>query len=268
MATRELRSVAAFAALLGSASVDAQPLSDARRAYELGTRELEAHRYPTAIEALEASFRLDPVPVVLFNLGLAHEGVGHVRAAIDSYERYLSLAREVPAARAEALRARVATLRASLCTLAVEGDLAGATLRVDGRDEPLVDGVARIEPGERVVELDAPGRVSLRQTLPLTPGSRTSLRLEVAPPPTSPPPAPRVEPPPPRVDRAPTPATPHPRATPAPSIASRWWFWTLLGAVVVAGVATGLAVGLHHTEAPIAGTSVDVETLRVRPPAP
>lgn len=236
MAPREFRCVLVLTAVLGAASAAAQSVTEARRAYELGTRELEAHHYPAAIEALETSFRLEAVPVVLFNLGLAHEGVGHTRAAIESYERYLSLSREVPAARAEALRARVATLRASLCAIAVEGDLSGATLRIDGRDEPLVDGVARIEPGEHVVELHAPGRASLRQTLPLAPGSRTSLRLEVASPSPSSPPAPRVEPPPPpRVDPSPAPTTPHPRATPSTPITSRWWFWTLLGAAAIGG---------------------------------
>lgn len=269
MGLAERRAVWVVAAMLASSTATAQGVPSARESYELGTRELEAHRYATAVEALETSYRLDPVPVVLFNLGLAHQGVGHLRAAIDAFERYAAQARDVPPARAEALRQRVEQLRAALCTLAFEGASTSARLLVDGREEPIVDGVARVDPGEHVVELRAAGRATMRQTMHLAPGTREVLRLELAPEP-----APRVEPaaspaPPPVptvvAPRADVP-TPHPRApAPSPSITSRWWFWTAIGAVAVGALVAGLAVGLPHTEAPLSGTSVDIETLTLRP---
>lgn len=270
MRTRDRRGVWIVVALLAGARAGAQTRTPAQEAWERGTRELEAHRYVAAIEALEASYRIDPVAVVLFNLGLAHEGVGHVRAAIETYERYLATARDVPTPRADALRNRVAQLRASLCTIAVEGADGAVRLRVDGREEPLVDGFARIDPGERVIELDAPGHVSLRQTVRLAPGARQSLRLDVSSTPVALSPSAAPAPPdaPPRVTLTPAP-TPHPRAPVAPagspSIASRWWFWTVIGAVVVAGVAAGLTAGLSRTADPVGGTAVDIETITVAP---
>ena len=52
----------------------AQPRSEL---YERGTQSLNAGRYDEAAQTLDASYREEQTPVVLYNLGLAYKGMGH-----------------------------------------------------------------------------------------------------------------------------------------------------------------------------------------------
>ena len=45
------------------------------------------------------------------------------------------------------------------------------------------------------------------------------------------------------------------------SVATKWWFWTIIGAVVVGGAATGLALGLQGNE-PVSATPSKVLRLQ------
>ena len=50
--------------------------------------------------------------------------------------------------------------------------------------------------------------------------------------------------------KPPVPITPPPPQPEAKPVYKKWWFWTIIGGVVVAGVATGLAVGLTRNTQP------------------
>jgi hypothetical protein len=48
----------------------------------------QAHDYEGAIASLEAAYRRKPVARLLFNLGMAHRKVGHLKEALDCFERF------------------------------------------------------------------------------------------------------------------------------------------------------------------------------------
>jgi len=272
-----VRSVAAWtlaAALAAPAAAFGQPIPEAARAdFERGTRELEARRFAAAIAALDASYRAAPHPLVLFNLGLAHRGLGHVGAAIDAFERYVREdAGRCPPARCAAVRAAIGELRAELCTVTVEATPADATFEADGRALALTGGAVTLDPGEHVLTLRARGFAPWQRTTLLAPGARETLRVSLTPTPaeTPPPTVPtRVAAPSPEapvVARAAP--SPHPRA-PVPAAPSRglhqqWWFWTVVGVVVAGGVAAGIVYATRSTEAPVTGVAFDVQALDAR----
>lgn len=260
--------VATFAA---PATALGQPIPEAARAdFERGTRELEAQRFAAAIAALDASYRAAPHPLVLFNLGLAHRGLGHVGAAIDAFDRYLREdADRCPPARCAAVRTAIGELRAEQCTVTVEVTPADATFEADGRALPLVGGAATLDPGEHVLVLRARGFAPWQRTTLLAPGSRETLHVNLTSLPAETPPPTRAAAPlpdPPAVTRAAP--SPHPRA-PAPDAPGRgllqqWWFWTVLSVVVVGGVTAGIVYATRSPEPTVTGVAFDVQALDAR----
>jgi tetratricopeptide (TPR) repeat protein len=235
----------ALAAASGGAA-EAQPLprgespQAARPLFERGLAEMDARRYTPAVLLFEESYRLNPVPVVLYNLALAHRALGHHHAAIEHFERYLTQSGgDLPEGRAAAVTSAVSSLRAELAIVRLEVAPAAFTVNVDGRDARPADGALTLDPGAHTLLVGAPGHVAERRELRLAPAERyvfqTTLRRE---------------------------PTPHP---PAPAdarpVTSRWWFWALVGGAVVGGVAATLAVALSTTEGPAPGTRINVEAI-------
>jgi tetratricopeptide (TPR) repeat protein len=67
----------------------AEPAPDPRALFAEGALAYAAGRYADAIEHFEAAFALREDPALLFDLGLAHERLGHDAEAVAMYERYL-----------------------------------------------------------------------------------------------------------------------------------------------------------------------------------
>jgi hypothetical protein len=83
----------------------------ARTAFELGVIRFDAGQYGEALEAFEVSFRLQPVPVVLFNIGVCMELLGDRQGALDVLWRYLrDFSTTAPPEEVAEVRARVAAL--------------------------------------------------------------------------------------------------------------------------------------------------------------
>lgn len=105
-----------MAAALGSSSVHAQTLENRERAVELFKSSQDAYRsgrFQDAANALEEAYRLDPNPILLYNLARARESVGQLVLAREAYQRYLDEAPEAEdrtsvAARIEALERQIA----------------------------------------------------------------------------------------------------------------------------------------------------------------
>lgn len=82
--------------------------AQARQAYQRGKQLFDAGDYTGAIGEFERAQGLAPSPVLDFNIGLAHDRLGHAREAVDSYRRYL---RAVPdASNKSAVESRIAAL--------------------------------------------------------------------------------------------------------------------------------------------------------------
>lgn len=253
--------------LVASSALAQDRTRDAQAAFQRGVTEMDAHRYPSALEALEASYRLHPSPVALYNLALVHREMGHVQRAIETFERYLvEGAARVPADRAASVRDTLGQLRAQLARVSLTATPTPFTATVDGRELALSNGELILDPGDHVVVVTASGHRPWREELHLSAGQRVTraptLDPEVAAAVVAPPPAVVAQT---TVAPLPNPVTPHPRDDQAaPSIVTRWWFWTGVGALVAGGVIAGVVIATSGTEAPLPGTAFDVQTLRLR----
>jgi tetratricopeptide (TPR) repeat protein len=85
--------------------------TEAKAHYELGMTAYEVGHYDRAIEAFNRAYRLDPAPILLFNIAQAHRKKGDRTQAIDFYRRYLDGA--PGAADREQVQARIRELEAS-----------------------------------------------------------------------------------------------------------------------------------------------------------
>jgi tetratricopeptide (TPR) repeat protein len=260
--------VAALGLCLAASSAFAQDRArDAQADFQRGVAEMDAHRYPSALDALESSYRLYPSPVALYNLALVHREMGHVQRAIEAFERYLAEgAARVPADRAASVRDTLGQLRAQLARVGLTVTPTPFTTTVDGRECDLPNGELVLDPGDHVVVVTSAGRRPWREELHLSAGQHVTRALTLDPDVASPvvtPPAVVVSQTP--AAPLPNPVTPHPRDDQAaPSIVTRWWFWTGVGALVAGGVIAGVVIATSGTEAPLPGTAFDVQTLRLR----
>jgi tetratricopeptide (TPR) repeat protein len=241
---------------------------DAQAAFQRGVADVDAHRFASALEAFEASYALHPSLVALYDMALVHREMGHVQRAIEVFERYLTEGgARLDAARVASVRDALTQLRAQCATVALSVTPPSFTASVDGRELALTDGALTLDPGDHVLVVASPGRRPWREALHLGAGERVARALTLepdAPPPAAdvPAPAPVASLPAAQAERA---VTPHPRdAAASPSIATRWWFWTGLGALVVGGVIAGVAVATSDGAAPLPGTAFDVQTIRAR----
>jgi tetratricopeptide (TPR) repeat protein len=112
---------AAIVVLLVAAPAAAQ--TDQERAltlFEESRGHYDAGRFDRAIELLQEAYRLQPEPILLYNMGRAYEGADQVREAADAYERYLNDAGDVRDR--GALEARLRTLRERIAREDAERD--------------------------------------------------------------------------------------------------------------------------------------------------
>ncbi len=175
--SRVLVAAAAASLLCGEAFAQVAP-DVAREAFDRGMSALQGNRFRDAVDALEASRALRPLPVVSYNLGLAYRGVGRSVDAVAAFARYLREPEpDAPPERLEALRREVERLTASLATLRIAVHPSSAMLRIDGRPVVIVDGQVIVDAGPRSLDVTADGYEPALRELDLVPGSRTSVEV-------------------------------------------------------------------------------------------
>lgn len=105
----------------------------------------------------------------------------------------------------------------------------GVAVRIDGEPAGQTPLSRELPAGEHTIELAAPGRETVRQTVTLVAGKHSVVEITLAA----------------------TSTTPDPDTVTPPdddSIWTSWWLWTVVGAVVVGGVVTGVVLGLQGDE--------------------
>lgn len=162
---------------------------DAQGAFTRGVAALQGRRYADAVVAFQESYRLRPVPTVLYNLALAYRALGQNLEAVDAFQRYLHDGGDAVAAeRAAAIRQTLVELRAACGVVALAVSPDGASITVDGRP-PLYGPTGRdllVNPGERVVHVDAPGHVAQDRLVRVAAGQREEVTVRLAPVPERP----------------------------------------------------------------------------------
>ena len=178
--------------LAGAGTLAAQPrrgssresAPDARSFFRQGVQFLQEENYGEALGAFVESYRLDPQPVVLFNIGMCQKAVGDLLAAYESLGRYVDEAgSDAPVDLLENAGRVLAEIEQSTGQMNVIVDPAGATVVVDDEEvgqAPLGRPI-RLMPGAHAVEVRSEGRVTQTRTVDVPAGStpvQVAVRLE------------------------------------------------------------------------------------------
>ncbi len=90
-----------------AAAQSAQEQADA--AYKVGLAAFRAEDFPAALTAFERAYKLDPSPVLIYNLARTYEEMGRAEEAIEHFELYL--ARQPDATDREDVETRIRVTR-------------------------------------------------------------------------------------------------------------------------------------------------------------
>jgi tetratricopeptide (TPR) repeat protein len=155
----------------------------------------------------------------ILNLAHAHDLAGDFVKARDYYRRYLA---EGPRDDAPAIERRIDELKAKIALLSVRCNLDAASVEIDRQPVGLTPlrGVA-LNAGGHVVELAKPGYERARSELVLEGGAERTLTLALK-----------------------------QAVARKPPIYKRWWLWTTVAAVVVAGAVAGGVLGARGSGEP------------------
>lgn len=212
-------------AATGNAQVD-----EARTRFSRGVDLYKEGDYRAAIIEFKRAYELAPNFRVLFNLGQAHQELQDYAAALDAFERYLKDGgAEVPPDRAALVKNEVQKLLGRVATVAVEVNVADATVSVDDTSvgsSPLAAPV-RVSAGRRKVSVSKAGYQTVTQVVELAGRDHKTLSFELAET-TSAPVAPS----------RPTPAPPQDKQ-PEPSGMSTG-FWVGMGVTAALAVSAGV----------------------------
>jgi hypothetical protein len=235
--------------LLYAATAAAEPTdaerAEARALFEQGVEALRQGAFPDALAAFEASWRLNPRPFVLYNAAMCRQELFDYPGAIAGFEEYLEVgANEEPAERLADARERIAELEQRVGRVALAIEPPGARVLVDGREvgtTPLAEPL-RVGPGTHAIEVRLDGYAELRREVSVAQGERVEIVAELTATGST-----EVEPPPPPV--VPFTETPAVEGEDG-GIATKWWFWTVLGVVVAGGAVTAGVLLWPSDEAP------------------
>ncbi len=192
---RQALAALAVASLTGGGVARAQPAqaggpapssspaesSPARRAYLAGVEHFREKRYSDAIAEFNKAYRIDPNPVLVFNMARAFEELKDYGPAVEFYKKYLEMAPQAedrPQVEAtirtlELLRERARA--EARVPLAVTSKPDGARVLVDGQEAGLTPLQVELAPGNHFLTLEKQGytRASAEVTIePDTPARR------------------------------------------------------------------------------------------------
>jgi hypothetical protein len=219
---------------------DAKPdLAAAKRHYAQGDKLFKAGDFAGALPEFQAANEIKATAQVERFIGMCEDNLGHYRAALDWYAKFLDHVPDKLASQGDELKKRSAEIKAMPGKVHVETTPAGASVSVD--DKPASTPTPAdldVPPGSHVLKLAAPGHVTTTKTIDVMFASSQTvtadLPTEAAPPPP-PPPAPVAAAPPP----PPPPAAAEPLAEPRSKVPA---FVTGGLAIAAAGVGTVFGV--------------------------
>lgn len=181
----------------------------------------------TALEEFNTSYRLNPLPQVLYNIAVVQRDLRRNAEAVETLRRYLEEGRDEPDRRRAVARELLSELERELAEVRIDCAQQGAELFIDGEPtgqtpigEPLT-----LSPGSHELELRLDGYETHRQSLDLSGGQQLDLAIALN--------------------------------SVSPPWYRTWWFWTSVGGgVVVLTTIIVLAAVLSHPTGAELGVSV------------
>lgn len=157
-------------AVLAPVFASAQALA-ASELYAEGEAALTQKRFKAAAKALDAAYRLEPLPKTMFRLGLAYEGLGHPDKAAQALNAFLGFAdATADAADMVAAREALARIAGAVAHFVVSLDPAGAVVTIDGRVVQPEKGELKVQTGSHHISIRAPDHEPYEQTIEVEPG--------------------------------------------------------------------------------------------------
>ena len=163
---------------------DAQSAAEtpAQAAYRAGVEHFKAGRFEDAIREFNKAYRLDPNPVLVFNMARAFEETKQYAPAIEFYKRYLSMAPDSPDRQAVEDSIRTLELLAAqgqpqTVALAVVSQPDGATVFVDGREVGVTPMKLDVAPGKHFIALEHAGFLRSSEELTVESGRPLERRV-------------------------------------------------------------------------------------------
>jgi hypothetical protein len=246
-----------------STSAAADPVSDWQEAKRLrndGTAAMDRGDFVEAVEAFRGAYKLYPSPNLFYNIGVALDQLGRTGAAVEAFEHFLASA---PKARSDArdfATNRLAVLAPGVGRLDLTLSPPDARVTVDGEEArwPHTGGLP-VTAGERTVVAEKNGYEVFTAKLTLVAGEQRHLDITLQPKPASVAVVDRPAPPArPRDTTAPALVASAPTAAERKPVYKKWWLWTIVGGVAVAGAVTGVAMATRPTPL-TANTSLGVQ---------
>jgi tetratricopeptide (TPR) repeat protein len=201
----------------------------AKAHYEAATRLYDVHDYAKALEEYKAAYLAKPDPAFLFNMGQCYKKLGRPAEALGFYRDYLKKAPAGDPYRAS-IEARVRELEA------------GDVFEGERARRPAVP-LAPAAPSPSAPAPAMPAPASAPVYTPIT-----------APGPAAPAPPPAAAPPatPPALDLT----APGQPASAEEPLYGKWWLWTGVGALVVAGTVTAIVLATSGSTTNTADTAL------------
>jgi hypothetical protein len=222
-----------FWSVPAAAQMDSAGVGEARQLFDAGVAAVQRQAYADALDLFQRSAALAPRPVTTFNIGMCQRALADLPAAYETMRAYLASAADEPAdRRAEASRV-VLEIDSVLAAVTVRVDQAGAEVVVDGRSmgtSPVREPV-RLLAGTHVFEARKEGFATTREVIEVVSGEALDVELTLT-------------------VAGEEPVVPGDGEVEG-GIETKWWFWTIIGAVVVGGAVTA-GVLLAPEEAPAA----------------
>jgi tetratricopeptide (TPR) repeat protein len=173
-------------AVLGGAASGAAA-QNARELFDQGVQALNAGKHAEAVQAFDASYRKEPTPVALYNLGLAYKSWGRPDKALEAFEGYVKFANpKRDKATIDAVRGEIDRLKAGYGRFALKLTPAEAVIDIDGVRATPANKELWVPIGKHKISVSAPNFESYEQTLDVAAGRfdlEVQLREPSGPPP-------------------------------------------------------------------------------------